>query len=88
MPTIQEAIKHPAFKTLPPEEQKKVFSRLSPEYNGLPPEEQDKVISRFSPMPVLPQSQIPSRVQGLFHRIPYKLEEAIYISDTIPEPLS
>ena len=49
MPTIQEAIKHPAFKTLPPEEQRKVFSKLSPEYNGLPPEEQDKVLSRFSP---------------------------------------
>mgnify|MGYP001608318980 CR=1 FL=1 len=63
MPTIQEAIKHPAFKTLPPEEQKKVFSRLSPEYNGLPPEEQDKVINRFSPTPALPQPQIESARQ-------------------------
>lgn len=48
MPTIQEAIKHPAFKTLPPDEQKKVFSQLIPEYNGLPLEEQDKVISHYS----------------------------------------
>lgn len=57
MPTIQEAIKHPAFKTLPPEEQKKVFSRLSPEYNRLPAEEQGRVIDHYSIKPIT-ESQV------------------------------
>lgn len=76
MPTIQEAIKHPAFKTLPPEEQKKVFSRLSPEYNKLPPEEQDKVIKYFSTF---------KNLRNVFDIAEAKLEQEKKAADNLPE---
>lgn len=71
MPTIQEVINHPAFKTLPDEEKRRVFSMLSPEYNSLPPEEQDKVIKHYSEFQQT--SQIPLSTQEQPEPKPLKL---------------
>lgn len=66
MPTIQEAVKHPAFKMLPREEQEKVFLKLSPEYSGLPDIERQKVLDKFGTATTQPQQPKQSGVTGIW----------------------
>lgn len=45
---LKTVVSHPAFKTLPPEEQRKAIERVSPEFVGLPPVEQEKFLQKVA----------------------------------------